>query len=426
MTCDHSTATNNQINIFVTHGRGTYKFVETELLKANVRILDSIEGKTYFSMSNSLSIIDTLLSLKTVERVLFSILFHKIIGTKPTEESLYQIVKEAFSFNKHLFVSPEFNSIIQTTTNQEQQHQAKRKSHEIKFRVNCKLTGEWKANKTAARALKEHLDQLIARTVKTINARFELDLLEPHFEVICHVTNDAISIGVPISKKPLSVRSYVQHVGLRSTICSMMLQACLPLENYTFILGNNDTPAYTPPNYSQIILLFLDPFCGKSTILTEYLNTTKQHSLFISSDADPSQIQYSQENTRSLDSKTEHNMSYDLLVSNLVQSCSRLPYRDHIFDLILTDLPFEIKHAAKHFNSTGRSIFYTTVLTEFYRLLCQKTGKLVVLINSNEVEMFTRIVQDLGKENTVLFSIESSDLLSLGKTTAQLIKLKCQ
>lgn len=426
MTCDHSRTTT--INIFATHGRGTYKFVETELLKANATILDSIEGKTYFSISNSLSFIDTLLSLKTVERVLLSILFHKINGTKPTKENIFQKVKEAFSFNKHLFVSPEFNSIIQTTTTdqEKQQHHPKRKSHEIKFRVNCKLTGEWKANKTAARVLKEHLDQLIVRTVKSINGRFELDLLEPHFEVICHVTNDAISIGVPISKRPLSVRSYVQHVGLRSTICSIMLQACLPMENYTFILGNNDTPTYTPPNYSQIKFIFLDPFCGKSTILTEYLNTTKQHSLFISSDADPCQIQYSQENTRSLDSKNEHSMSYDLLVSNLVQSCSRLPYRDHIFDIILTDLPFEIKHAAKHFNSIGRSIFYKIVLTEFYRLLCQKSGILVVLINFNEVEMFTRIVQELGKENTVLFSIESSDLLSLGKTTAQLIKLNCQ
>jgi tRNA G10 N-methylase Trm11 len=169
-----------------------------------------------------------------------------------------------------------------------------------------------------------------------------------------------------------------------------------------------------------IIFLNLDPFCGKSTILAEFLNTTCQKSFFISSDADQDQIQCSQKNTQSLKNK----QSYDLLLSNLVQF-SRLPYRDHIFDLIITDLPFEINHAVKYFEP-NRSIFYETVLLEFNRLLCQTTGILVLLINYTDIELFKETVLKLSKQHDEFLMVQSTNLLSLGKTTAHLVRLNCQ
>ena len=225
------------INICATHGRGTYPFVETELLSIpDIKILDSIEGKIFFQMSSGC--LDLLTSLKTVERVFLSVLFHKV-SKKLTSTDVLSLAKESLLANRHLFLSYEFNSIISRAKAGDDQHlQAiKRVCHEIKFRVNCKLTGEWKLSKSAAKKLREDLDELISSAVKSVRRQFTLDSMEPDFEVVCHVTNSAVSIGVPISKRPLSVRSYVQVVGLRSTICSMMLQACLPRKDFTFVLG---------------------------------------------------------------------------------------------------------------------------------------------------------------------------------------------
>ena len=65
---------------FATHGRGTLKFVETELQtqSQSIEILDSIEGKILFRTNQP---VNTLQSLKTVERVCFCILFHKFKET---------------------------------------------------------------------------------------------------------------------------------------------------------------------------------------------------------------------------------------------------------------------------------------------------------------------------------------------------------
>ena len=228
-----------------------------------------------------------------------------------------------------------------------------------------------------------------------------MDSNEPDFEIILHLTDAALSMGIPISSRPLSNRTYIQHMGLRSTICSMMLQACGDLVSPRFIL---------------------DPFCGKATILTEYLANNLNNGFFVSSDGDSAQLDCAQENLRHLQSLNQ----IKSLQSNLIltyfnaneRSC--LPYRDHVFDLIVTDLPFGLTHTIRGFGITH---FYRFILIEFDRLLDKSVGILVVLVNANHFEIVNNIYQTLDSNKEISLKTDSQlKRLSLGKTNACLIK----
>ncbi len=220
---------------FATHGRGTLAFVQNDLKSIqSVEILDSsIEGKILFSTYLPVSTICS--SLKTVERVFLSILFHKLQDNVQIQRHEVLSLVET-SFSPSLFNSQEFSQIFSKPHRTEME--TKKFSPVIKFRVNCKLTGRWKASDKSGQ-FRAHLKDQIINWISSFNPRFQLDEDEPDFEVICHLTDRALSAGVPISKKPLSNRSYIHHVGLRATICSMMLQTAFldTSAEFTFILG---------------------------------------------------------------------------------------------------------------------------------------------------------------------------------------------
>lgn len=168
------------------------------------------------------------------------------------------------------------------------------------------------------------------------------------------------------------------------------------------------------------IIIISDPFCGKATILTEFLNNSSKRAFSLASDACPGQIATAMENLSILNSS-----HYNLIQSNLTKLSGSLPYRDHIFDLIVTDLPFEKNHAIQFFNSsTGlkQEIFYKCVLVEFNRLLDQENGVLVILVNYNEWNLFFTVYSQLRLNELITLKIESFAKLSLGQTTAQLVK----
>jgi 23S rRNA G2445 N2-methylase RlmL len=202
---------------FITHGRGLNVFVEKELLKFNnhnhnpkVKIdnENSIEGKILFSTNVS---IGNLYTLKTVERAFLNVLFLKLTGTEKLVE-LFASLNE--SLREDLFLSREFSYIL-NQKNELNHSSIKKKTNEKKYRINCKLTGKWKHEKNN---LKEKIINIISEKLKLIDSHFQIDLENPDFEIICHLTDVALSCGVPISKKPLSNREYIQYVGLRSTI----------------------------------------------------------------------------------------------------------------------------------------------------------------------------------------------------------------
>ena len=93
--------------------------------------------------------------------------------------------------------------------------------------------------------------------------------------------------------------------------------------------------------------------------------------------------------------------------------------------MIITDLPFEIKHEIQFFNDSKclkNETFYRSVLIEFNRLLNRETGILVILVNFNEWDVFNSVYSKLRKDGDISLKIETSSKLSLGQTTAQLLK----
>ena len=387
-------------DFFATHGRGTFEFVKQELLLLNshsdsIQIKEGIEGKILFNTDLA---IETFFSLKTVERVFLSLLFLKFDATPLEPHEVQDMVEEAFKSKSSIFLSSCFATILNKPLCN--QSASKKLSIEKKFRVNCKFTGKWNFNKKLF-DFKQTLIDSIIKYIKSIDSHFEIDSNGPDFEIILHLTDAALSMGIPISSKPLSNRTYIQHVGLRSTICSMMLQAC------------NDL---VEPRY------ILDPFGGKATILTEYLANNLNNGFFISSDEDSAQLDCAQENLRHLQSLNQiKNLQSNLILTNFTnneKSC--LPYRDHMFDLIVTDLPFGLTHTIKGFEIAQ---FYRSILIEFDRLLDKSIGILVVLVNADHFEIVNNIYQTLDSNKQISLKTNSQPKkLSLGKTNACLIK----
>lgn len=234
----------------------------------------------------------------------------------------------------------------------------------------------------------------LSERVKKANSNMDVDLNEPDFSVVCHLSNSCLAVGLPISRHPLSTRPYLRHVGLRATICSAMLQiADVANIQTTFII---------------------DPFCGQSTISAEFMNTFPKP-FWIGSDSSIDQL------NRSCDNLEKFSAFHDLIQANLCET-SMFPYRSRIAELIISDLPFGKNHSIKYFSSgkdhhSKLAVFYTNVLKEFERILV-KTGTVVLLVNSNELNIFK---QCFGKLKEL--KIVSINLVSLGETGAAIVKL---
>lgn len=377
------------MNYFVTHGRGIDSFVLNEFkLVKNLELVDSVEGKIFFKSDASLA---ELIGLKTVERLFLDILHIKFVDIAPNENFISTFISEKFNLD---IDSDLFKQAIQNLNAKDdfvEDNEAKKQCKPLKFRVNCKLTGKWRKNEV----FKSKLIDIISQKVKSLNPRFEIDLKEPNFEIACHLSELCLAIGLPVSKCPISNRSYIKNVGLRSTICAAMLQL-----------------ADFKPNS-----LVLDPFCGKSTILADYFESKRSGVFYIGSDSNMDQLESSLDN---LSAQT----SFNLIQTNIRDEFG-YPFRSGFFDCIISDLPFGIQHKKEFFKSGSNSdMFYEAVLIEFDRLLVKQGGVVVVLVNSNERHVFEETLNGLNKAKRVSLEFVEKHVVSLGETSACLFKLK--
>lgn len=359
-----------------TYGRGCLEFVKEELSQLNIEIInDKVEGKIHFKTTLRPYLLRK--KLKIVERVFLSVYFNTQISDL-NEKELFKIILP-ISLEKEI---PEL-------LNELEEHDlldVKRLKTTTTYRLNFKFRGKWKKNfrKIESPLRKHFIDKL---TIKT----YEIDLNDPNIEIVLHLNDECLMIGLPISKQPLSKRSYIKHIGLRSTICSIMLKLAS--------LESNDNQ----------FKLIIDPFCGKGTIISEYLASCKNLTqYFLLSDCCSSQIGFCVENIES------NKRSPDMIFSNLTQN-SKFPYRDHIADIIITDIPFGKKHQVKHFKSIN--IFYDKLLMEFERVLTFDNPTVVLLINTIDAEIFEKSL------SYSVFKIYSSHNVSLGETNGKIYKL---
>ena len=404
---------------FCTHGRGLQSFVlhELELLNKNdtvCEMVDSIEGKILFRTNVTLP--KLLILLKIVERLFLKIIFVKFNSQdndKPQADTKYaeNLVEKSFHLNTNSIL---FNQILdnlqgntkeETSSNEKSESDSKKICKSIKFRVNLKTTGKWKLMEKNQK-LKESLIQLITNKILHSNSHFDIDLKEPHFEIACHLSDTCLACGLAVSKRSLSLRSKIKHVGLRSTICSSMLQL-------------------SELNISPDMLIVLDPFCGKSTIFTEYfscqceIGDDKSKAFYIGSDSEAEQLQFSSEN---LSFGMNSEKLYDLVLAKMNRT-SPFPYRDNCIDMIISDLPFGIKHLRNMAILGNTDVFYEIVLIEFNRLLVRENGVMVLLINANETKNFEVIFNRLSSENIPFPRIAQKNVVSLGETHACIYKL---
>lgn len=164
--------------------------------------------------------------------------------------------------------------------------------------------------------------------------------------------------------------------------------------------------------------LILDPFCGKSTITAEMLfNNDEKQQFWFCSDSSWEQLEKSKDNLDRFVS------GYELIRANLCEHSS-LPYRSGIVDVIISDLPFGKNHSIEYFqdSSTGSNkliVFYRKVLAEFDRIL-DKSGNIVLLVNTSEINLFKECFKDNFLGNLELLSINQ---VSLGETNASIVKI---
>ncbi|CAF0886008.1 unnamed protein product [Brachionus calyciflorus] len=385
---------------YFTHGRGLYEFAKNELdilalslknesnFSYKVDVCDYIEGKLLFETNLDLK---NLLKLTTIERLFFSIIFKKFDNCEISSKTILDNITESLDLNpsdkRFMFVLDNYNE----KKDEILENNSKKFRNVIKYRIDCKLTGKWRSNSD----LKTKIIDCITNNLSQHN--FEVDLSSPNFVISCHLSEIALVLGIPVTNLPLSFRNTIKNIGLRSTICSAMIQLSEILENYDNIL-------------------ILDPFCGKSTILCEMMHQYKDRKniFYLCSDCDSKQIDFSVDNCNAI--KNSENLISDFICSNLFKN-SKFPFKDDIFDLIITDLPFGKNHPVKFFQN--QQDFYVTILSEFNRLVNKSKGFCVLLVNSKEMSILEHTLSQ--KENE--WFLISKYLVSLGETSAYLTKI---
>lgn len=225
------------MRFFVSVGRGLNPFVEEnlQLICIGCPKIEAFDGKVRFEVDNdSIADIKQLLQLKCAERLFAEIAF----STEPKSQFAAKDFLEKIDLNAFRAAYETF-LLFQTT------NEAKRQKLEAVFRLNWKLTGK------IGRSLKHMTSGTLHRTILgklAANLEWKCNCRQFVFEIIIHVSDAYITVGIPVSHETLANRSYMKYPGLRSTICDAIVQLAKPEPNQ----------------------LILDPMCGKGTLLIEY------------------------------------------------------------------------------------------------------------------------------------------------------------
>lgn len=273
---------------FCTVGYGLDQFAVRELsVLPGVFVQQALIGKVFFENEGKSAL---LLTLKTIERLFVKVIHEQV---EPPIDSLEKwltdkLSSESVRFSENLITWREITNKSDCC---------------LKFRINSRLSGSFR------KASHFHQVSVLAGKVFTQEPNLIIDLQQPDLEVFLHINDSFLTVGLQVTKKPLSDRSYLTHIAVRSTVCCAM---CMAVG-----LSAND--------------VILDPMCGAATILIEAI---KQFNCKagVGIDSDLLQLKLAQSN---LDSS---------LVSGqieLIYGDSRaIILKQHWFDVVLCDVPF--------------------------------------------------------------------------------------
>ncbi|BFZ12026.1 hypothetical protein BsWGS_15065 [Bradybaena similaris] len=274
-------------------------------------------------------------------------------------ERCYDSVKETVNNNETGHISL-LKHNTDNKDNQQQTHQYhsltedNRDKASLSFRMSIKCSGKvsrWLNIKKLSR----DLGWRVARTTG-----WRVDLRKPQYEVCVHISDDYVTVGVPLTRFPLSRRIYMVDSGLRAPIAWIMSQLCS--------IKSGD--------------IVLDPMCGKATILMEASSDVKDVWL-IGSDRDSSQIDKALQNVRSC--------SHSGILSLLEADGLNMPYRDSCLDVVVCDAPFNHKHLL----TLAPERFYYRFIREINRVL-RPQGRCVLLVSEQLQQVVLSFIQGTG------------------------------
>nr|XP_027225440.1 THUMP domain-containing protein 2-like isoform X2 [Penaeus vannamei] len=216
-----------------------------------------------------------------------------------------------------------------------------------------------------------------------------------HENVVNYRVSSRIS-GVSLSRESLSLRPYIPHITLRSTVAYLMARL-----------------AQVPQGG-----VALDPMCGGGTILLEMAKCFEV-GLIIGGDVSQEQLRVSRCNLQDV----------GVPFSLLRMDAAAMPLMSQSVSVVVCDVPFGQKHQLKDENE---STMLQELLCECQRVL-KCSGRLVLLISTRQLEILRKIMPCLSSfQHTVLaeeqetsqLKLDATYQVSLGETSAHIAVLQ--
>ncbi|ROT67381.1 putative THUMP domain-containing protein 2 [Penaeus vannamei] len=201
---------------------------------------------------------------------------------------------------------------------------------------------------------------------------------------------------VSLSRESLSLRPYIPHITLRSTVAYLMARL-----------------AQVPQGG-----VALDPMCGGGTILLEMAKCFEV-GLIIGGDVSQEQLRVSRCNLQDV----------GVPFSLLRMDAAAMPLMSQSVSVVVCDVPFGQKHQLKDENE---STMLQELLCECQRVL-KCSGRLVLLISTRQLEILRKIMPCLSSfQHTVLaeeqetsqLKLDATYQVSLGETSAHIAVLQ--
>ncbi|XP_062602954.1 THUMP domain-containing protein 2-like [Saccostrea cucullata] len=346
------------MRFFCTAGRGTEIFACQEVRKEFNLCSDLVpksEGKVYFQ--GNVNQIERILQLKTVERAFALVLHVDSNKYKDLDRATFLNNLRTDILNEDSWKNEDLKSVIEYLKSRHggilqregipeggegPPSKKIKQERKLSFRVSCKCSGVL-GRKVTAQLLAKQIGIKLSQLM-----RWNVNFKDPDIEICIQVNDVHVSVGIPLTRVPLSKRDYVKCHGLRGPV-TWIMSNLLEIKNPSVIL---------------------DPMCGKATILLE---AAKQiEGVFcIGCDISDDQLKSAQEN---IDFGKVHDR-----LQLIKGDCRALPLTNESVDGIVCDTPFGKKYSVKE-SSTA---FHASLLQEMYRVL--KRNETVVLLVSEEM-----------------------------------------
>nr|XP_027225438.1 uncharacterized protein LOC113817592 isoform X1 [Penaeus vannamei] len=261
----------------------------------------------------------------------------------------------------------------------------------VNYRVSSRISGQCKNFIT-----QQLLTKMFVKAVEEKLEYWTVEWRKPLLDFYINITNSHFIVGVSLSRESLSLRPYIPHITLRSTVAYLMARL-----------------AQVPQGG-----VALDPMCGGGTILLEMAKCFEV-GLIIGGDVSQEQLRVSRCNLQDV----------GVPFSLLRMDAAAMPLMSQSVSVVVCDVPFGQKHQLKDENE---STMLQELLCECQRVL-KCSGRLVLLISTRQLEILRKIMPCLSSfQHTVLaeeqetsqLKLDATYQVSLGETSAHIAVLQ--